>query len=157
MERCPKSLLPCALAALALAAGNGCSSGTPADAGACGQVTCPTGCDISADCSACVPESANAGAGTPCTTDVDCCRGNCVNPGGAADAGTCGASAGSSSGSSGSARGSSSSGGSSGAPSNVAVGGACTASSECSSYYCSGGVCAGALEPRLQSLTAPAT
>ncbi len=45
----------------------------------CGNVTCPTGCDISGDCSQCIPESATAGIGTACASNVDCCTGTCVN------------------------------------------------------------------------------
>jgi hypothetical protein len=50
-----------------LASGNNCSS------------TCPVGCNISSDCLSCVPESAQAGAGTVCSTNNDCCTGTCVN------------------------------------------------------------------------------
>ena len=124
MVRCLKSLLGFGAAAFVVASWSGCAATTAADAGNCGNVTCPTGCDISSDCTSCIPESASAGAGSTCTSNTDCCTGTCVN-------GTCTPPSGGTSSSS-------SSGGSSGAG-NVAVGQACTgttSSNNCSSQYC---------------------
>lgn len=45
----------------------------------CGNVTCPTGCDLSSDCTECIPESPTAGIGTSCISDRDCCTGTCIN------------------------------------------------------------------------------
>ncbi len=47
--------------------------------GFCGGVVCPTGCALSADCTACIPVSPGAGLGTACASDIDCCTGTCVN------------------------------------------------------------------------------
>jgi hypothetical protein len=44
----------------------------------CGGAVCPAGCDLSADCSECIPESPTAGLGLACQSDLDCCTGTCV-------------------------------------------------------------------------------
>jgi hypothetical protein len=41
------------------------------------NATCPTGCNISTDCTTCIPTSSNAGQGTSCQSSVDCCTGTC--------------------------------------------------------------------------------
>ena len=78
------------------------------DAGTgCGDVTCPTGCNISADCTECIAQSPTAGSGTSCASSADCCTGTCIS-------GACTEAGGSSSSSSG---GSSSDGGTGGSTS----------------------------------------
>ncbi len=70
-----KAALLSSLVALGLALLTpGCSS----TGGGC-AVTCPVGCNVSPDCTTCVAESAQAGLGTPCNTDNDCCNGSCLN------------------------------------------------------------------------------
>ncbi|HUB05667.1 MAG TPA: hypothetical protein VMB50_01630 [Myxococcales bacterium] len=45
----------------------------------CGNVICPVGCNVSPDCTTCVPQGPNAGLGTACQTNDDCCTGTCIN------------------------------------------------------------------------------
>ncbi|MHB8418287.1 MAG: hypothetical protein ACYDCL_09435 [Myxococcales bacterium] len=55
---------------LALAA---CSGGPPPGCDA----ACPAGCLLSADCTRCTPSGPEAGLGSSCRNDLDCCTGIC--------------------------------------------------------------------------------
>jgi hypothetical protein len=57
--------------------GIGCALGCSNGGGTGCTVVCPVGCLISADCASCTPAGADAGLGTACRNDADCCTGHC--------------------------------------------------------------------------------
>jgi len=134
MARCPKSLLWCGITAFVTVAGGGCSPSNTGDGGAC-NVTCPAGYHVSSDCTQCEPLGRSSGGGNSSSTGE-----GATSSGGGGGSTTSGANVSTTSGS-GSSSGSTA-GGSSGSTGGAAVGGACAVSSDCSSDYCNGGVCA---------------
>ncbi len=107
--------------------------GTVGDAGPCGDLYCPPGCDISADCTSCIPQSPTAGLGGACQSDLDCCTGKCeVSQNGPATPGdramVCVGTLGG--------------GPADGGQAARAVGSSCKQNIDCTSDYCRYGVCA---------------